>query len=425
MSFAPAARLKRFLRSPWTITAELLGIALAGFATTLVDQHPTERVRQLLVEDHPTLARAVRVFGLDRVFTAPWFLALVALAAGSLAVVCWEQWTRLFREWKVPGEAWFRSAPYRTAITRPPTGQGRRVEISIRGRIGALGSPFFHLGLLVCAVAGVGRMLVTADASREIWEGGTIATGAAAFETQDLGPLARPVALPEPVRFLELRPRYYPAGGLLELDAKVQLGEGRGNPVAIAVNQPLDFGVTRLYLSQSFGPAMVVSLPGAAGPEVAVMMLSAGPSGDYEWAGRVPGGPEVRLRAPMVQGAARPPEVLEVRVMEKDALLAVGRLGPGGALDLPRGGAIVLREVRWWVRVLASRDPTAWPMFAGFAIAIVGVILMFGVVRVDTLVVAEPDGDGERVTVAMRPQRLAPVFADRFARRVEREAARR
>ena len=61
----------------------------------------------------------------------------------------------------------------------------------------------------------------------------------------------------------------------------------------------------------------------------------------------------------------------------------------------------------------------------GFAMAIVGVVLMFGFVRVDTLVVAEPDGEGERVTVAMRPQRLAPVFADRFARLVERESARR
>ena len=425
MSIAPAARLKKLLRSPWTITAELLGIALAGFATTLVDQHPTERVRQLLVEDHPVLAGAIRALGLDRVFTAPWFLALVALVAGSLAIVAWEQWTRLFREWKVPGEAWFRSAPYRQVITRPLTGVGRRVEISIRGRVGALGSPLFHVGLLVCAVAGVGRMLVAADASREIWEGGSIPAGSTAFETQDLGPLARPVALPEPVRFLELRPRYYPSGGLLELDAKVQIGEGQGNPVAIAVNQPLDFGATRLYLSQAFGPATVVSLPGAAGPEVGVMLLSVGPSGDYEWAGKVPGGLEVRLRAPMEQGAARPPAVLEVRVLEKDALLAVGRLPPGGALELPRGGAIVFQEVRWWVRVLASRDPTAWPMFVGFGMAIVGVILMFGFVRVDTLVAVEPDGDGERVTVAMRPQRLAPVFADRFARLVEREASRR
>jgi hypothetical protein len=425
MPFAPAARLKRFLRSPWTITVELLGIALAGFATTVVEQHPTELARQRLAEDWPLVARSIRVLGLDRVFTAPWFLAIVALAACSLAIVCWEQWTRLFREWKVPGEAWFRAAPYRQVIERPRTGEGRRVEISIRGRIGALGSPLFHLGLLVCAVAGVGRMLVAADASRELWEGGMVAAGPSAFETKDLGPLARPVELPEPVRLVRLQPRYYPSGGLLELDAQLRVGAEPGRATTMGVNDPLDFGATRVYLSQAFGPAAVVSLSGLAEPSTGVMMLSVGASGDYEWVGKVPGGAEVRLRAPMEKAAARPPEVVEARVIRGDALLAAGRLAPGGGLDLPGGGVLVLREVRWWVRILASRDPTAWPMFVGFGMAILGVVLMFGFVRVDTLVVAEPDGDVERVTVAMRPQRLAPVFADRFARRVERESARR
>ena len=425
MTFAPATRLKRFLRSPWTITVELLGIALAGFATTLVEQHPTELVRQRFSEDWPLAARAVRVLGLDRVFTAPWFLAIVALAAGSLAIVCWEQWTRLFREWKVPGEAWFRAAPYREVISRPRTGEGRRVEIAVRGRIGALGSPLFHLGLLICAVAGVGRMLVAADASREIWEGGVIAAGSTAFERQDLGPLARPVELPDPVAFVRLQPRYYPSGNLLELDAQVRVGAQPGRSTTMAVNEPLDFGATRLYLSQAFGPAAVVAITAPEAPSAGVMMLSLGPSGDYEWADKVPGGIEVRLRAPLERAAARPPEVVEARVMRGDVLLAAGRLAPGGALELPGGGALVLREVRWWIRVLASRDPTAWPMFVGFGMAILGVVLMFGLVRVDTLVVAEPDGEGERVTVAMRPQRLAPVFADRFARLVEREATRR
>jgi ResB-like family len=425
MSLSPTARLKRFLRSPWTITVELLGIALAGFATTLVEQHPTELVRQRLVEDHPLLASAIRILWLDRVFTAPWFLAIVALAAGSLSIVCWEQWTRLFREWKVPGEAWFRAAPYRQVLTRPATGTGRRVEIAIRGRIGALGSPLFHLGLLVCAVAGVGRMLVAADASREIWEGGVIAAVPAGFERQDLGPLARPVSLPEEVRFAEIVPRYYPSGALLEFDARVRVGADPGRQVPMAVNEPLDFGATRLYLSQAFGPAAVMTFPGEKGPETGLMLLAPGAAGDYEWAGTLRGGAEVRLRAPIEKGAVRPPEVVEVRALKGDTLLAAGRLGPGGALELPGAGFVVLREVRWWVRVLASRDPTAWPMFVGFGMAIAGVILMFGLVRVDTLVVAEPDGEGERVTLAMRPQRLAPVFADRFARLVERESARR
>ena len=139
----------------------------------------------------------------------------------------------------------------------------------------------------------------------------------------------------------------------------------------------------------------------------------------------MPDGLEVRMRARHAPGPARPASQVDVRVLRGDALLAAGRMQPGAVLDLPGGGSLALQDVRWWVRVAASRDPTAWPMFVGFGLAIAGVVLLSVFVRVDTMVVAEPDGDRERVTVAMRPQRLAPLFADRFERRVEREAGRR
>ena len=45
-----------------------------------------------------------------------------------------------------------------------------------------------------------------------------------------------------------------------------------------------------------------------------------------------------------------------------------------------------------------------------------GALLMYAVIRVETVVRVEPDGDGARLWVAMRPQRFTPLFAERFER---------
>jgi hypothetical protein len=76
------------------------------------------------------------------------------------------------------------------------------------------------------------------------------------------------------------------------------------------------------------------------------------------------------------------------------------------------------------VKVAASRDPTTWPVYVGFGISITGVFLLFSFIRTDVLLVVEPAGEEERVVVAMRPRRLAPIFAERFERLVEEERGR-
>jgi hypothetical protein len=421
-------RLRKFLRSPRTIVVELLGIAVAGVAATIVDQNPTALQRERLAEAQPLLAKLVHALALDHIFSAWWFLGLVGVAAGSLFIVTVEQWKRLLREWGPPGETSFRSAPYRRAIRRPVAGHApataRRVSVTTTGRIGSLGSPLFHAGLLLVAVAGVARMLWGADAAREVWEGARVTTAAEAFEVQDHGPLAAPVSLPQPVKLVELLPTYYPSGVLLGLSARLEVGEKEPRAATIAVNDPLDLGDTRIYLTQSFGPAAVLEVPSDGTPVVRAVLLAPDDIGGFAWVGPLPGRRELRVRAPPTNAQARPPGIIDVRVLEGDALVAAGRMERGSALPLPDGTAIVLRDVRWWVRVTASRDPTAWPMFAGFAVAILGVVLMFGVVRVDSLVAVEPGEGGETVTLAMRPQRLAPVFAERFERMVERESSR-
>jgi cytochrome c biogenesis protein ResB len=423
MSSALVRRARRALRSPWTITVELAGVALAGVAATIVQQHPTpaERIRWAVV--HPVAGRIVSLLALERIFTAPWFLLVVALALCSLALVMWEQWRRVAREWRPPPEAAFHAAPFRRSVERPASGAGRRVRITSRGRLGQLGSPLFHTGLLVVTVAGVLRMLYGANAARMMREGERLAAGPAAWETQDLGWLAAPVALPATVRLGTLLPAYYPSGELQALSAELTV-DGAPGAEPLAVNSPLDVGSTRLYLTQAFGAAVVfhVDRPGApaAAPTAALLFPEA--SGDYEWTGPLEDGSELRLRAPVAPPGARPPGEIDVRILSNGVLRGAGRLQPGAVLPLPGGGGVVLRDVRWWVRLAASRDPTTWPIYLGFGVAILGVVLLFGLTRVDTLVVVEPRGDVEEVRVALRPHRHVPLHAEEFERLMQREA---
>ena len=220
------------------------------------------------------------------------------MAACSLAIVTVEQWKRLLREWGAPGEAAFRNAPYRREILRPATGTERRVSITTTGRSGSLGSPVFHAGLLLVAAAGMARMLLGADAAREAWEGARVPVGPAAFEVQDRGLLAAPVSLPQPVKLVEVQPTYYPSGGLLGLSARLEIGAGEARAATIAVNDPLDMGDTRVYLTQSFGPTVFLEIPSDGTSVVHALLLAPDEIGGFEWVGPLPGRRELRVRAP-------------------------------------------------------------------------------------------------------------------------------
>ena len=425
MPSSPLASLRRALRSPWTITAELAGVALAGLAATQLDQHPSPTARVRFALEHPLLGPAVQALGLDRIFTSVPFLLVVGLASASLLVVAWEQWGRLRREWPAPRETAFRSAPFRRELVRAATGAAPGPRITCRGRLGDLGSPLFHLGLLLVTLAGVVRMLFGAAATREAIEGDPWPQGASAFQRQDLGPLAGPVELPWPVRLGELRPAYYPSGQLQGLSAGLAVEGGSGG-AELAINAPARVGETDLYLTQQFGPAVLFEVPGPGGAELHAAPLSLGEGPDYQWSGTLLDGRELRLRAPLEARAARPPQVVEARLLSGTTLLAAGRLEPGAVLKAP-GGDLTFRGARWWVKVEATRDPSTWQAYLGFALALVGVILMFGVIRTDELVAVEPlpPAEGrppqERVVVALRARRLAPLFAERFEALVRRE----
>jgi ResB-like family protein len=412
-------RFRSFLRSPRTILLEGAGVTFAGVVSTAVPQRPTPTERVRWAVEHGLLEPAARALGLHAVFTAWWFLAVVALAAASLALVLVEQWRKLLREGRrSPTEASLRTAPLRVEFERPARGAAGRVRS--RHRLGRAGSPLFHTGLLIVMLAGVGRLLFGAEAMVQLYEGERLEPRPAAFDAQWGGPLARPAALGAPVVVRELLPERYPSGALRTLRARLVVERAVPREEAIAVNAPLDLGRERLYLSSTHGCAAFVEVERQGSVERRILMLDEAADREFVRSEFYPDGLELRLRA---MGGARGerPAALEVRALRDGALVALGSLRPGEALALSGGGRIALADLRWWARFSASRDLSAWPAFAGFFLALLGAVLMFTLVPVDEAVIVRVEGDRERVVVALRPLRFAPLFRERLERLVRDE----
>lgn len=415
-------RLRRLLRAPLLVVSEAAGIALAALISTAVPQAPSLTERTRFAAESPVLERAAAALGLHHVFSSPWFLALVLLAAASLLVVLMDQVKTLLREWRsTPAAGSFGAAPFRAEFMRPARGGAPSERIERTGRLGLAGSAVFHLGLLALIGAGVARLLVGADAAVELFEGETLATDPAAFQAQWPGLAAEPVASPAPVTILQIAPRRYPSRRLARLAARVRVGDGeRALDLPVEVNAPLDLGGTRLYLAQDYGVAALYEIVGGPAAGRHVSLLGMYEDGEFVRAEILPEGWVVRARSEPGPGDGRP-RAVEVRVLRAGGLLASGMLAPGDVLALPDGGRLVLNDLRWWARFNGARDASALPAYAGFAIVVLGAILLFGVIPVDTLVRVVPEDGMERVTVALRARRLTPLFAERFGRRIALE----
>jgi hypothetical protein len=355
-------------------------------------------------------------------------VALTLLASASLSIVVREQIGRLRVLWPQRlAEAQFLRAPFRAEFERPArlatadAQDGRRVEIRTERRLGLAGSPIFHVGLLLVIVAGALRALFAVDAVVDLIEGETLPPTAAAWAAQWPGVLAGPLRLAGPVRLDAVRATRYEAGDLRDLTVRVSLQRKSGlQEEEIGINRELRAPGGRLFLGADFGPAALLEWreSGSSPTREAVLLVGRG-KGLYEAASPGPALERVYLRTE-VDRAGNRPRILEVRVMGAGGqpLLFTGLLRVGQEVSLPGGQVLKLHGVPFWGRLRGSRDPGLPLAYAGFALVLAGATIIFTVVKVDTCVAVTPAGDRERVVVALRAQRFAPLFQERFARLV-------
>lgn len=408
--------IKRFFRSPRTITAELVGVAALGALSTIVPQASDRAALLRFTSDHPTWATLAEAFWLDRIIHGPWMVVLLGLSSASLAVVVVELWRRVRREWPVPPpETVERRAQY-TRVVRLDRRVPVECSVRVEGRAGTLGSFAFHVGVLLVLAGGAVRAVAGVDAAAQVYEGEDLAPGAEAFPFQTGGILAPAFDLGRPARLESLKPELRPRGELGALSAVLTVG-GDDSPHRLAINSPLDLGPRRLYLTSEIGPAVLVVVQPEAGPEQRTAVLLRAGGREARGSLVLDGETELWLRTEW-DGAWLEPEPVEVRVLRRGVLAGGGTAGIGGSVEYP-GGRVTVAAVRRWVELLGRRDPSGPIALFGLVVALAGAALMFLVVRVETAVRVEVDGGGSRVTIALRAERFAPLHAERFERLVD------
>jgi hypothetical protein len=390
------------------VSALGLGSALAASLPQLPDTEAIERLRA----GWPRAGALAEALGLFEVTTSWWFLAMVGLAFSSLLAVQVEQWKRVRRQLgAAPSLSSLASAPLRLEL---PLADCLKVpgapQLVRTGRLGLLGSPIFHLGLLVAVAFAPVRLLYFRDAVVRVTEGEVLGTGPEAFPAQRGGRLSAPFTLPAPLQIREILPTLYPTGELLHVEARVALGEDEAAPSrSLAINEPLELGGSRtVYLTSTYGALAQCRISSAAGTAERVVVLH--PVGE-EVRGRfwTDDGREIRI-----QGSARAgrPEVLYVRSLRDGGLLGYGPAGPGIEVEIGNGERMRLEGFSWTVDLKGAQDPSRLGFFAGVVLVISGVVLMFSVVTVDTGVFVQ----GESLVLAVRPMRFAPLFTERLER---------
>lgn len=419
MTLVGLTAVKRFFRSPATIVGELCFITLLSIAGASLPQADTASAADLarLRQHGPVVTALVDGLGLDRIFHSPAFLLALALAAISLAIVVQEQLRRLRAAWtQTPSEAHFRTAPFQREFLRPPTGESSAPFTRIRrtGRLGLAGSPLFHTGLLLVVIAGTLRALFGVSAAVDLLEQETLPPTASAWGAQWPGPLARPFHLDAPLTLEAVRLTWYESGQVQSLAVQFNLPDAGSQ--ALSINQEFPTSGGRLYVNSEVGPAALLEWTDGAGTvhRDALLLRQEAPG---TFAARTGGPLSFHARAHLSAAEPRPGS-LELRVTEGPALLFVGRLSPGGALTLPSGSRVHLAALPFWARLHGTRDPGLWLVFAGFALGLLGATLTYSVIQVDELVQVSLEEGQERVRLALRPHRFAPLYHERFARLV-------
>lgn len=418
MSTAATSPVKRFLRSPKVIVAELAALGLACALGAAIPQAGSATAEELarLPDSLPFGLALVKFLALDHIFRSAWFLAIAGVAAASLALVVREQFRRVRALWRQPlTPAHFDSAPFRVEFDRPTCSTPGRTPSGTRiwseRRIGLTGALCFHVGLLVILLAGALRALCATSAVVDLVEGETLAPAAAAWSAQFPAVLGRPFHLAQPVSLVAVHSRLYADRDLQQLSLRLAHAGGESE---LAINRELRLAGGRIFLGHDFGPAALLewSQPGRAPVRQTARLTHKG--WDYGIAADGPGGYRAYLRAEAMPDGGRP-QLLEIRVMRASGLIAAGELHVGEAIALPDGTQLGLVATPYWVRLQGADDPSLVPAGLGLLLVLLGVTLMFACVKVDTCVVVTPLGDREKVLVALRPQRFAPLFAERFA----------
>lgn len=397
--------LTRFLTRPRLVLLLIVLILTAAVAGSLVPQAATRSPEFFAQwrQDSPRVFVLVSFLRLDRVYSSPWFLGLVATAALSLAVSIRQQCRRVLALRHAPppvvSEPWhavrvpprvtagslaefMRKKGYRARKESDPT------TVYARWPWGKWAGVILHVGLLLVILAGMTGLCLQQRGFLRSIEGGVTEGVMEDFLVTDLGVFRDRFDPGFRIRLDRFDHQYWEdTGQVRSLTSRVTLIPPETGPKEemVAVNHPVRFGSVRLHQSFDYGYALGFSLRSPDGRENAGYFFlrhsltrnrpgrvdAQYPGTPYRFA--VNFYPDISRDAYHLQ---RPIAMLRVADMVSGREIFDGLIFPGSVIRVGED-RLHFVHVKRWSGLILERSPDMYPVYAGILFICLGGMMLF------------------------------------------------
>jgi uncharacterized membrane protein len=427
------AQCRRFFLARWTVLVLilllLLAVALAAFVPQRADV-PPEAMTAWRRQHVAWWVAMVDLGALDRVYTSPWFLALLLFLLVSLSLSLAVQGEAAWRRTFGPGAAATGggvpipvAGPRLDAILRhhgfyrlSADGGGSRF---VKHPWGLWGNVLLHLGFVVVICASLFLVATQQYGMLQLYEG-EIHRPAGPWLAREQGVLAEPMTLPFAVGLEQVVPTFWPNGELRQLASRIRIYDGPGGGVvrALAINQPLRVQGERIYQGGEHGNAFFVLFKGPGGqawPAFFQIKQPAVPApyayGNFSVEG-LPLLVKVKYRADAGRtGNDSADQRLAVRLYDGKTLLGETWLNKGQSGAIGPYTLSLVHVTRWGTLLFSRVRGMAW-IFCGFLLIVVGAGLDYFCPPRECLV-RKADGGA---LLHWRATRFPAFFAEEFDR---------
>lgn len=414
--------MQRFLDrlvSRRTSIALIALVACVAVVGAVIPQRPSTAPAEFAewTAANPGIAGLAAVLGLDDVFSAWWFLGLLAIFAFALAVATWRMVSALLRSTrgipaapKTPLPGVELEVMRRRALSEGYRVRSANAELLVfeKHSLGAWGAAVLHAGMVITVVAG---LIASGGTSRAVMDlsVGELRSPGDQYLSVENGAFGTEPEIGRPLRLDGIATTTWPNGELRSMTATVAVmnADGTWETHTGSADTPLLLHGHTIYLQAGeFGDAAFLEIADPAEPEPARRRM--------EFLFTQPGAQsysDVLVGERAIEGRWDPQMIrgekpLALRIAGEDAaepvLLAEGETGEVGSFK------VTYADSGQWARLIVVKPRAIEALFAGFGIIAIGSLMLYLWVP-RRLVIAE---DEAGLRYRWVPTRMSAAFED-------------
>jgi cytochrome c biogenesis protein ResB len=401
-------KIKKHLASPQTsllLIIIFLAACIIGMSVPqITDKSPS--YFELWKEKNIYIYRFVTRLQLHKVYTSIWFLCAMSLTLISLGYSLYSQIKKnlLKRNLSVNPEQnrenisvvsrklinsydvrqLFRKKSYRITSTEP----GRDKLIFSKNSLGRWGSTVLHTGIFLVILSAFFTFAFQKRGFVQIIKGDTFSGNQSDFLVKDLGVFAEDFSLDFTTRLSLLNHKYHESNEIKNLESIIFIDDKKGNGrrEVIGPNEPLNFKGAKIYQSYNYGYTLSFMLKKTDGQEIITHFnLDMTKKKDKPLIGKsafptVPYIFEMKF-LPDLKGTSffitKPIVYLTISEMITRDMMFNGLLLPKHSIKI-KDDILSFIGITEWSGLIFTQNPSMHLSYFGFALIIIGVIVMFG-----------------------------------------------